>query len=220
MASNYDSSSFKKKPMNKISEDKILQQKTTQPVTKQMPVAHPPPTKKAPKPKQDPRLSTLSESQIMDKLKSLVSKGDPTQLYQKQKKIGQGASGSVYTARQSQTGRIVAIKQMDLPSQPRKELIVNEIIVMRDSQHPNIVNYVDSFLVKTELWVIMELMEGGPLTDVIDHNSMSEVQIAAVCMEVLMTNSRQRRDWRICTRAILFTGISRVITCCWITGET
>ena len=41
-------------------------------------------------------------------------------------------------------------------------MALNEIIVMRESQHPNIVNYIDSFLVKnTELWVIMEYMEGG-----------------------------------------------------------
>jgi protein-serine/threonine kinase len=83
------------------------------------------------------------------------------------------------------TNTKVAIKQMDLANQPRKELIVNEILVMKESQHPNIVNYLDSFLVKNaDLWVIMEYMEGGALTDVIDNNSMTEQQIATVCLEV------------------------------------
>lgn len=136
--------------------------------------------------------SHLSESQVLEKLSNfwfdsgtLVSKGDPGLLYTKIKKIGQGASGSVYTARSNRDGRMVAIKQMDLPSQPRKELIINEIVVMRDSRHENIVNYLDSFLVRTELWVIMELMEGGPLTDIIDKNSLTEGQSAAICRETL-----------------------------------
>ena len=94
------------------------------------------------------------------------------------------ASGSVYLARNNSTSSVVAIKQMDLAHQPRKELIVNEIIVMKESRHPNIVNYLDSFLVKTELWVVMEYMEGGPLTDIIDNNSMNEGQIATVMAEV------------------------------------
>ena len=74
---------------------------------------------------------------------------------------------------------------MDLSSQPRKELIINEIFVMRESQHENIVNFVDSFLVNSaELWVIMEYMEGGSLTDVIDSNKMNESQIAYVTLQV------------------------------------
>ena len=80
----------------------------------------------------------------------------------------------------------MAIKQMDLANQPRKELILNEIAVMRESRHPNIVNFIDAFLVKnTELWVVMEYMEGGPLTDVIDNNSLNEAQIATITNEVL-----------------------------------
>jgi serine/threonine protein kinase len=117
---------------------------------------------------------------------AVVSKGDPTAIYTKLKKIGQGASGSVYIARNNETQEKFAIKQMDLAAQPRKELLVNEIIVMKESQHPNIVNYRDSFLRGGELWVIMELMEGGPLTDVIDNNTLTEPQIAAICMEVII----------------------------------
>jgi len=120
----------------------------------------------------------------MEKLRQVVSQGDPSNLYQKMKRVGQGASGSVYVAKSHSSNQKVAIKQMDLAHQPRKELIVNEILVMKESQHPNIVNYLDSFLVKgNELWVVMEFMEGGALTDVIDNNSMNEQQIATVCSE-------------------------------------
>ena len=75
---------------------------------------------------------------------------------------------------------------MDLSRQPRIELIVNEILVMKESQHPNIVNFLESYLVRNnELWVVMEYMEGGALTDVIDNNPViTEEQISTICLEV------------------------------------
>ena len=42
---------------------------------------------------------------------------------------------------------------MDLNNQPKKDLIINEILVMRESKHPNIVNFIESYLVRDELWV-------------------------------------------------------------------
>ncbi|KAF2176272.1 serine/threonine-protein kinase-like protein CLA4 [Zopfia rhizophila CBS 207.26] len=158
-------------------------------------------SKKEEAPRKDVRMSSMSESEVMAKLREVVSKDKPLDSYNKQKKIGQGASGSVYVARiregatspmarrllQENGPRAqVAIKQMDLRNQPRKELIVNEIIVMKDSKHPNIVNFLDAFLQEeqSELWVVMEFMEGGALTDVIDNNpSISEDQIATICLE-------------------------------------
>jgi len=131
------------------------------------------------------RISSMSESQIMAKLRSVCSREDPNLLYSKIKKVGQGASGSVFVAKVLAAGTKVAIKQMDLSHQPRKELIVNEILVMKESQHPNIVNFLDSFLVNgAELWVVMEFMEGGALTDIIDSNSLEEEQISSICNEV------------------------------------
>jgi len=150
----------------------------------------------------DQRMSTMTEAQVMQKLREVVSKEPPSQSYNKQKKIGQGASGSVYVARVRESATsaaakqvlrqqgpraAVAIKQMDLRHQQRKELIVNEIVVMKDSKHPNIVNFIEAFLPEeqTELWVVMEFMEGGALTDVIENNSsISEDQIATISFEV------------------------------------
>lgn len=151
--------------------------------------------------KQDVRMSTMSEKEVMAKLIEAVSKDDPNLSYSKQKKIGQGASGSVYVAKVKETAvsavarevlrnqgprAQVAIKQMDLAHQPRKELIVNEIMVMKDSKHRNIVNFLDAFLRNNnaELWVVMEYMEGGALTDVIDNNPViTEEQISTICLE-------------------------------------
>lgn len=139
------------------------------------------------------RVSNMNDREIQEKLRSVTSTEDPTRLYTKLKKVGQGASGSVYVARVNETGEKVAIKQMDLAQQPRKELIVNEILVMKESQHTNVVNFRDSFLIKTsELWVVMDFMEGGALTDIIDNHSLDEDQIAGICREVSLRCSIRR----------------------------
>ncbi|CAE6467723.1 unnamed protein product [Rhizoctonia solani] len=129
------------------------------------------------------RISTMTEAQIMDKLRSVVSKDDPKALYSTIRKVGQGASGHVFVAKKLSDGQKVAIKQMDLTQQPRKELIVNEILVMKESRHPNIVNFLESYLLRTDLWVVMEYMEGGALTDVIENNTLAEDQISSICFE-------------------------------------
>ncbi|KAK9425882.1 putative non-specific serine/threonine protein kinase [Seiridium unicorne] len=118
-------------------------------------------------------------------LKRICSEGDPREIYRGFTKIGQGASGGVYTGHERGSNRLVAIKQMNLEQQPKKDLIINEILVMKDSVHPNIVNFIDSYLCTGELWVIMEYMEGGSLTDVVTFNIMTEGQIASVCRETL-----------------------------------
>ncbi|XP_064880575.1 serine/threonine-protein kinase PAK 1-like [Oncorhynchus nerka] len=148
-----------------------------------------PPTSPSPGPSlprpADKTRKKMSDEEILEKLRSIVSVGDPKKKYTRFEKIGQGASGTVYTAIDIATGQEVAIKQMNLQQQPKKELIINEILVMRENKNPNIVNYLDSYLVGEELWVVMEYLAGGSLTDVVTETCMDEAQIAAVCRECL-----------------------------------
>ncbi|KAH7972059.1 hypothetical protein HPB52_006153 [Rhipicephalus sanguineus] len=110
----------------------------------------------------------------------VVSSGDPRDNLDNFVKIGEGSTGIVCIATEKPSGRQVAVKKMDLRKQQRRELLFNEVVIMRDYHHPNIVEMYDSFLVGDELWVVMEFLEGGALTDIVTHARMDEEQIATV----------------------------------------
>lgn len=115
----------------------------------------------------------------------VVSSRDPRENLENFVKIGEGSTGTVSIARDRNTGRQVAVKKMDLRKQQRRELLFNEVVIMRDYHHPNIVEMFDSYLVDDELWVVMEFLEGGALTDIVTHSRMDEEQIATVCKQCL-----------------------------------
>ncbi|RMB89738.1 hypothetical protein DUI87_33870 [Hirundo rustica rustica] len=79
----------------------------------------------------------------------------------------------------------VAIKKINLEDLSIRHLTVNEIMVMKRNRSPWIVNYLDSYLVHEELWLVMEYMDGGTLYDVIYETHMSEDEIAVVSRECL-----------------------------------
>ncbi|XP_015109364.1 serine/threonine-protein kinase PAK mbt [Diachasma alloeum] len=127
----------------------------------------------------------LTHEQFRTALQMVVSRGDPRDNLDNFLKIGEGSTGTVCIATDKKTNRQVAVKKMDLRKQQRRELLFNEVVIMRDYHHPNIVEMYDSFLVDDELWVVMEYLEGGALTDIVTHSRMDESQIATVCSQCL-----------------------------------
>ncbi|XP_052768368.1 serine/threonine-protein kinase PAK 4-like [Mya arenaria] len=131
-----------------------------------------------------PEQQRLSHEQFRAALQMVVSQGDPREHLDNFIKIGEGSTGIVCIASQ-RNGSQVAVKKMDLRRQQRRELLFNEVVIMRDYHHPHIVDMYDSFLVGDELWVVMEFLEGGALTDIVTHNKLDETQIATVCKACL-----------------------------------
>jgi len=65
--------------------------------------------------------------QFRKAIESVVSPGDPRRALDSFLKIGEGSTGIVCTAVDRKTGRKVAVKQMDLRKQQRRELLFNEV---------------------------------------------------------------------------------------------
>ena len=131
-----------------------------------------------------PRVTrNISEDQVTDLIRGICSPGNPQDKYLMGEHLGGGATGTVYQAKAKSSKACVAIKIINLMRQPRKDLILMELMVMKEN-HKNLVKFVESYMVGCNLWVVMELLSGGPLTDVVREIRMSEGQIAAVCKEV------------------------------------
>jgi len=120
-------------------------------------------------------------------LSDLVSTEDPNKLYSDLRHIGSGAAGEVFEATDNKTGKKVAIKKMQL-TQDILKMLPAEISTMQKCQHGSIIEYCGSYLVgNDQVWVVMELMSGGCLTDIITDETikMSENAIGQVVKQVL-----------------------------------
>jgi len=140
----------------------------------------------------------VKESQLS--LKDLVSEPSRKELYTNLNKIGEGAAGEVFIADWAEKNMEVAIKTMPI-NMENIHLLCTEINIMKSSKHENIVEYIDSFIVDTnKLWVVMELMDGGCLTDVLEQFEqvrLDESQIAHVCGTTLSALRYIHRSHRI-----------------------
>ncbi|XP_029282157.1 LOW QUALITY PROTEIN: serine/threonine-protein kinase PAK 6-like [Cottoperca gobio] len=131
----------------------------------------------------------LTHEQFKAALQTVVDPGDPRTTLENFVKIGEGSTGVVCLARERHSGRRVAVKMMDLRKQQRRELLFNEVVIMRDYRHHNVVEMHRSALVEEELWVIMEYLQGGALTHIVSETRLSEEQTATVCEGVLQALS-------------------------------
>eukprot|EP01130_Rhizamoeba_saxonica_P000660 TRINITY_DN10606_c0_g1_i1.p1 TRINITY_DN10606_c0_g1~~TRINITY_DN10606_c0_g1_i1.p1 ORF type:complete len:422 (+),score=132.41 TRINITY_DN10606_c0_g1_i1:31-1296(+) len=129
----------------------------------------------------------LPESRSFTIMDIVNRDADPYDLYTDIEKIGEGAAGEVYCAIDIGTNDEVAIKQIPLNASNMR-LLASETSIMKSSVHENIVKYMDSYIVKNTLWVVMELMDGGCLTEILEQFQvlqLSEAEIAYVCRETL-----------------------------------
>jgi tRNA A-37 threonylcarbamoyl transferase component Bud32 len=122
---------------------------------------------------------------------SLINFADPGEIFYNFSSVGHGATGEVYRAECEALGE-VAVKKCNL-KQARIADLQTEIQMMKMTQHPNLVRYIDTYKrAENKLWIIMEFMDAGSLTDLLpdpedlDNTSfLTEPYISFVCREIL-----------------------------------
>ncbi|XP_057899805.1 serine/threonine-protein kinase PAK 2-like [Melospiza georgiana] len=115
----------------------------------------------------------------------MVKTENPIIKYIELESIGSGSFGDVFKALDTATGGEVAIKKINLQGPRRMERSVNEIQIMKRYRSPNVVNFLDSYLVGEELWLVLEYMDGGALSDIISTTALYEDEAAAISRECL-----------------------------------
>ena len=105
---------------------------------------------------------------------------NPNYLYELSSLLGEGSYGAVYRAKPRVKTRTddVAIKIIpdaddDLTS------LWREIRFLQDLRSPFVVSFIESFLFDNELWLVMELCDGGSLYDLkeVNKKGFTESQI-------------------------------------------
>eukprot|EP01103_Thecamoeba_quadrilineata_P007761 TRINITY_DN17594_c0_g1_i1.p1 TRINITY_DN17594_c0_g1~~TRINITY_DN17594_c0_g1_i1.p1 ORF type:complete len:521 (-),score=107.29 TRINITY_DN17594_c0_g1_i1:125-1687(-) len=108
---------------------------------------------------------------------------NPKKAFRIQTKVGSGGFGTVYSAKQG--NKMIAIKKAPHMTIKERQVNYHEISYLRQIKHENIVEMYKAYLVESEIWIAMEFLEGGTLTEAVKKQDFRPNHIAFVAHGVL-----------------------------------
>jgi len=118
----------------------------------------------------------------------VIIESDPLGAFPKIRQIGKGSSGSVYYAENGEGS--FALKRVRPRNEAENEALELEIRLMAAMRHPNLIRSHFTYKWQNSVWIVMDYMSGGCLTNVLQYlqdinERMTEGQIAFVLRECL-----------------------------------
>jgi len=141
----------------------------------------------------------------------VIKKADPRLFLKDLQKLDEGSTCTVYTA--TYNGEKIAVKEMQL-TEKNMQTLIDETRLMFSMKDPHIVGFYDAYRYENTLWILMELMDGGSLTNVATYCDCQEPHIAYFAREILLAlkymhdQNKIHRD--IKTDNVLLTNDGRV----------
>jgi 5'-AMP-activated protein kinase catalytic alpha subunit len=103
--------------------------------------------------------------------------------------LGEGTFGSVKLAKQTATGKLVAVKILEksrIRDQADIERIIREIKILKEIRHDNIVKLYEIVENTDKIYLIMEYASGGELFDyIVSRERLSEREACNLYMQVI-----------------------------------
>lgn len=125
-----------------------------------------------------------------DYLPAMYKDADPAAYFHDFVAVGSGGSGSVYFATHNESGERVALKRVTPSTPSKRRALETEVRTMHAIQHENIVHCHAVYVNEPDVWIVMEAMDVGCLTTVLDFLRdrqflLSEPHIAYILREML-----------------------------------
>lgn len=103
-------------------------------------------------------------------------------------KVGEGNFSQVFHGVDSNTGKSVAIKVVkysSLSSRVAEQLLKNEVAILKELDHPNVLKCLDILSSKNNCYIISEFYDGGDLEKILYRNKIfQEKDISKIVYEV------------------------------------
>ncbi|OQR97999.1 calcium-dependent protein kinase [Thraustotheca clavata] len=130
---------------------------------------------------------------------------DISEVFEFHEELGKGSFGRVCRATSRKSGKIWAVKIVDMSNELDKSSLLNEINIVKRLQHPNIVRMIASYEDSKRMYMVMQLVPGHELFDHLYKNNQqfteAKVRKLILCLlraiAYLHSNQITHRDLKL-----------------------
>ncbi|EAR82389.1 calmodulin-domain kinase (macronuclear) [Tetrahymena thermophila SB210] len=119
-------------------------------------------------------------------IKSNLGKLEDFYEFDTRKILGSGTYGNVYKAKKKDSKIVRAVKQIPKSKVKNAERFKREIEIMRTLDHPNIIKLYETFEDERNIYLVMEVCEGGELFDrIIEKGRFTEIEARSIFSQIM-----------------------------------